>query len=313
MASANTPTDQLPIAERANYGPVRRLRAAARSLLLVVAFPLAYRRLVGRERRRPRRPSSPTRIGDDGTIISLDERDVVVAAVPVAEVFRVVRNRVSDPAQADELARRADEHGKLFIVLTRVIWGSELTGPVGPPASEIAGWPDYFFLEGGFITDFASIPALLRPLVAETTGSFTRAAIIHDFAYAHHPDDSAAGREACDEAMLALMADGGTGIRRRALIYLGLRLGGGPAFRSAPGRRADYQSLMREVREAEIYPFIQAQLLTFLGTELERSEDLPAGTAADIQRRLQDHAKAVAAAGGSSATREPPPPTAQSG
>ena len=286
----HTATPHLPIPDSIGYGPIRLLRAGLRTIGLVAGFPLAYRRAMERERGRERRARVQTKLDEHGTVVAFDQQDVIVAAVPVAEVFRVMRNATRDPSTADELARRADEHGKLFIVLTRVIWNSGLTGPVGPPAAEITDWPGHYFLEGGFITDFASIPALLRPLVAETTGSFTRAAIVHDFAYAHHPDRSTAGRKACDEAMLALMADGGTGLRRRVLIYLGLRLGGGPAYRSAPERRIPYQALMDEARTAEIYPFIHGQLLTFIATELERSGDLPDGAAADIQKMMFDHA-----------------------
>jgi hypothetical protein len=89
----------------------------------------------------------------------------------------------------------------------------------------------------GFITDFASIPLLLQPIVGKPTGRHGVAAVVHDYGYAHNRYD----QETWDMIMLDIMKLSGVGWLRRNTIYYGLRVGGFVAWNKY--RRKDAKAL----------------------------------------------------------------------
>lgn len=74
----------------------------------------------------------------------------------------------------------------------------------------------------GFVTDFASVPKVLWNLLPPT-GSYGKAAVIHDFLYR---TDGAATRAEADAILLEAMAALGVGWWTRRTIYYGVRIGG---------------------------------------------------------------------------------------
>lgn len=78
-----------------------------------------------------------------------------------------------------------------------------------------------FVIPRGFITDLASIPRLVRP-VLDQNGTSRRAAVLHDFLYCRQTTSRADADELFDEAMEL----DGVGRVERTLMYAGVRVGG---------------------------------------------------------------------------------------
>jgi hypothetical protein len=78
----------------------------------------------------------------------------------------------------------------------------------------------------GEVTDFASIPRFLWP-VLPPTGTYTRAAVIHDHLYADHRKQVAHySRAFADAILLEALADCGCSRLVTNVIWIGVRLGG---------------------------------------------------------------------------------------
>lgn len=77
----------------------------------------------------------------------------------------------------------------------------------------------------GFVTDFASIPSDLQGLL-RTQGSYSRAAVLHDFLYWSQQ----CTREQSDNLFLIAMIESGVPYLTRATIYRGVRAGGAIAW-----------------------------------------------------------------------------------
>jgi len=92
----------------------------------------------------------------------------------------------------------------------------------------------------GFDTDFASIPAIFR-VVLSPTGSYRKAAVIHDFMYwfrtlgAGGPPLS---REIADTVFYDAMTDEGVSGPLRAVVYRGVRVGGWAAWADNSKKKA---------------------------------------------------------------------------
>lgn len=82
-------------------------------------------------------------------------------------------------------------------------------------------------LPEGFQTDFASIPRVFWNLLPPT-GSYGKAAVIHDFLYR---TPFYATRAQADLVLLEAMTDLGVGWWTRQIIYRGVRLGGRRAWK----------------------------------------------------------------------------------
>jgi hypothetical protein len=109
-----------------------------------------------------------------------------------------------------------------------------------------ANYEDYIYIPAGFRTDFASIPPLARiagcvmipallchigwlvfvtvavVLLADSlhhTGSYTRAAVVHDYLYATH----SVSRRQADWTLWQAMGVCGTPLWKRILIYFNVR------------------------------------------------------------------------------------------
>lgn len=82
----------------------------------------------------------------------------------------------------------------------------------------------------GFVTDFASIPRLLWNILPPT-GSYGKAAVIHDMLY-QHPEclTPAVTRLQADRTLREGMIALGTGRVTRWLIFAGVRVGGWVAW-----------------------------------------------------------------------------------
>lgn len=81
----------------------------------------------------------------------------------------------------------------------------------------------------GFLTDMASVPILLQPLIQKDDGALWPA-VIHDWLYSNDCD-LAISRKMADEVLLEAMTECGVGPVKRGLIYHAVRLGGGNSWR----------------------------------------------------------------------------------
>lgn len=84
----------------------------------------------------------------------------------------------------------------------------------------------YVTVPEGFVTDLASIPRILWPLLPKT-GSYVEAAIVHDWLYW---DGAMEGqpipRRVADRVFYRLMRQAGTSPLVAGLVWVGVRLGG---------------------------------------------------------------------------------------
>jgi len=78
----------------------------------------------------------------------------------------------------------------------------------------------------GFITDFASVPRLLWPLIP-SFGRYGKAAVLHDYLYSIQYKNS---RSTCDDIFYEAMSVLDVKWWRKRLIYRGVRIGGWVAW-----------------------------------------------------------------------------------
>lgn len=82
-------------------------------------------------------------------------------------------------------------------------------------------------IPSGFLTDFASVPMIFWNIFSPT-GSYGKAAVIHDFLYrGPHVVSKDTADKVFNEAMKAL----GTGFFTRTILYNAVRVFGGPAYK----------------------------------------------------------------------------------
>jgi hypothetical protein len=82
----------------------------------------------------------------------------------------------------------------------------------------------------GTITDFASIPRLLWPILPPT-GRYTRAAVVHDVLYSNHRTGLFHySRAYADAILMEAMRDCGCGWLCCYTIWIGVRIGGWAAW-----------------------------------------------------------------------------------
>ncbi len=129
-----------------------------------------------------------------------------------------------------------------------------------------------------FATDFTSIPFGL----GQKTGSYTRAAIVHDWAYSYFPIRSEQGRDECDREMLRIMRIDGTPAFTRAKIFCGLRFFGEPSFISAPVRRLELGKFSQNPYMQETIKFSITQQITFGAQSLANSGVIDQGSSKKI-------------------------------
>lgn len=79
----------------------------------------------------------------------------------------------------------------------------------------------------GFVTDFASIPGMLRGVLSPT-GPYAAAAVVHDYLY-RVPNGRS--RVLCDAIFAQAMVDAGVPWWIRAVVYGSVRVGGWLAWR----------------------------------------------------------------------------------
>jgi hypothetical protein len=86
----------------------------------------------------------------------------------------------------------------------------------------------------GFVTDFASIPQAFWSLGLSPNGTYSRAAIIHDFLYW----TQACTRLEADNLLFIAMTESRVPEATRETIYRGVRVGGGAAWSANAAERA---------------------------------------------------------------------------
>ena len=78
----------------------------------------------------------------------------------------------------------------------------------------------------GFMTDFASIPAIMRPIFRSNGAPWQRAAVVHDWLYS----SADTNRKHADRVYYYQARMDGTSEVKAALMYVALRIGAGPAW-----------------------------------------------------------------------------------
>lgn len=86
----------------------------------------------------------------------------------------------------------------------------------------------------GFVTDFASIPQAFWSFGLSPNGTYSKAAIIHDYLYW----TQLCTRRQADNILLIAMKESGVGAATRDLIYRGVRQGGLAAWRANATERS---------------------------------------------------------------------------
>ena len=114
---------------------------------------------------------------------------------------------------------RAHEPGE-WVVLNPLIYTARSGRTYGVPA--------------GFITDLASIPAILRPLFNPNDAG-RKAAVLHDSRYCI----KSGTRKEADDLFLEALARCGVGFMRRWAMYAGVRAGGWVYWNSRQGITPD--------------------------------------------------------------------------
>ena len=83
-------------------------------------------------------------------------------------------------------------------------------------------------VQGGFETDFASIPRWAWSIIGHPAGKYGKAAVIHDHLYQHPAPYS---RRRCDQIFLEGMKVLGVSWWKRTVMYTAVRIGGGKPWR----------------------------------------------------------------------------------
>jgi hypothetical protein len=100
----------------------------------------------------------------------------------------------------------------------------ELHEPLEFFFSKQEGIGESIIVEKGFITDFASIPDLIQPLIPQYRGR--RAAIIHDKLYSTKGMNGKFTRKECDQIFYNALTVLNVDYPTRSALYLGVRVGG---------------------------------------------------------------------------------------
>lgn len=178
---------------------------------------------------------------------------------------------------------------KRFVLMHPLAFNAAEARGIGQQLEHLPEFPDIRLIPDAFVTDFASIP------FGSPYGSYNRAAVVHDWAYSHHHDRSSKGRDDCDMAMLSIMRADGTSALFRAIVYVGLYIGGEFAFQAAPEKRAKlHQTLLVKPYFLNTIIFAKSSMMTYMSSVLERYQLLDAGwttkTIVQMQRKMQGHA-----------------------
>lgn len=115
------------------------------------------------------------------------------------------------------------------------------------------GSPDgkeYVSIPAGFVTDFASVPRVLKVVWPSPGGKWDKPAVVHDFIYRFGFVESADGerrvtRDEGDNIFKEAMGAAGVGWMAKACLYRGVRIGGWVSwkrYRSEDGQREEIAS-----------------------------------------------------------------------
>lgn len=145
-----------------------------------------------------------------------DDEGTPVVVTPVAETKRVRFGGL-------ELTLRVKETN--FVILNPIRWSRIPDGQYSHVPHPMSGQ-----IPPGRLTDYASIPALARPLVGGPTGDAGRAGVVHDYGYRYDLERSAERRREWDQTLLTLMRQDSVAPLRRVLIYVAVRVFGRFAY-----------------------------------------------------------------------------------
>lgn len=87
---------------------------------------------------------------------------------------------------------------------------------------------EIIFIPEGSVTDWASIPDILKPIITEVLGR--KAALVHDYLYRTLGMGGRYSRKRCDEIFLEALIVLGVSLKDRTILYTGVRLGGWKAW-----------------------------------------------------------------------------------
>lgn len=88
------------------------------------------------------------------------------------------------------------------------------------------GRRDCYRIPAGFVTDLASVPQALQWLV-DDHGTYTRAAILHDYLWGEHRAGRLVSRRDADGLFRRVMREEGTPLLQRWLMWAAVRIGDG--------------------------------------------------------------------------------------
>ena len=93
-----------------------------------------------------------------------------------------------------------------------------------------------FHIPVGMVTDFASIPRILWNILPPAEGPYAKAAVVHDFLYAHKGKiyGQKLDRGTCDRILLEAMEVSRTGWMQRHSIYRAVRMFGWAVWKNKP-------------------------------------------------------------------------------
>lgn len=86
---------------------------------------------------------------------------------------------------------------------------------------ELNGEPHVTIVTKGFLTDFASVPPVVRKFI-QPVGPYAKAAVVHDYRYKHKLGD----RKTADRIFLEAMRVSGVSWPTRSIMYRAVRLFG---------------------------------------------------------------------------------------
>ncbi len=218
-----------------------------------------------------------------------------IPVLPVSEIFRTSKSlknlklfgeSVYDSSSVMSFGNLKEPHD-YFALIQNVAYKPEQNSVFNELLDNLPKAPDLRVIYIPFLTDFASIP------FGQKTGSYTRAAVVHDWGYSFHPERNYTGRKECDLEMLNIMRKDGTPAFARSYIYLGLRLFGTYSFMTAPIRRKKLvQITQNEVFLNQFFHALSSQFI-FTAILYKYKKYLTKITPEDLQNDIEASIKKI--------------------
>lgn len=218
-----------------------------------------------------------------------------IPVLPVSEIFRTTStNQINEQLQEmmfdnDDLTSLAQlkEPSDYFATIQHMMYKPDPKSAFCDLLITQPDVPGFRMIVAPFLTDFASIP------FGQKTGSYARAALVHDWGYSYHPQRNYNGKKDCDKEMLHIMRKDGTTPFTRSYIYLGLRLFGTYSYMTAPIRRKKLNDILSNPFFEQQYMHALSSQLTFTALAFERINLLQEGTAESLFKDISSSAMEI--------------------